>query len=430
MKPRILLVNPPIYDFSAYDFWLKPYGLLSIAGYMRAAADFELFDFLDRQHPYMAKNPKCRSNKMGLGHFAGEKNDKPVQFAGIPRYYRRFGLPREMFRQFLAESKQFDIVLIQTSMTYWYQGLTEVIEDIRNSHGQAKIILGGNYATLCAEHARKLAADLVIEGIDLKPLWDYLNIEPDLSEPGMWDLYPKLETGVLKLTDGCPQRCTYCSVPLVYGGFHARSMQRNIAELKLLTELGARHVAFYDDSLLCKSEQVFLPFLRETKKLGIKVNFHTPNALNARFITDKIATQMVDAGFKTFYLGFESASSKWQQKTGGKVTSSELAQAVDSLKRAGAETTRITAYQIIGHPDSDLQQLEASMRFVASLGIRGTLADYSPIPGTPDGERCRKYVDIDEPLMHNKCVFGSILLGFDTVNRLKDMQRMLNGQIC
>jgi hypothetical protein len=24
MKPRILLVNPPIYDFSAYDLWLKP----------------------------------------------------------------------------------------------------------------------------------------------------------------------------------------------------------------------------------------------------------------------------------------------------------------------------------------------------------------------------------------------------------------------
>jgi len=23
MTPKILLVNPPIYDFAAYDFWLK-----------------------------------------------------------------------------------------------------------------------------------------------------------------------------------------------------------------------------------------------------------------------------------------------------------------------------------------------------------------------------------------------------------------------
>ena len=31
MKPNILLVNPPIYDFAAYDFWLKPYGMLAYA---------------------------------------------------------------------------------------------------------------------------------------------------------------------------------------------------------------------------------------------------------------------------------------------------------------------------------------------------------------------------------------------------------------
>ena len=36
MKRRILLVNPPIYDFAAYDFWLKPYGLLRVAGLLIA----------------------------------------------------------------------------------------------------------------------------------------------------------------------------------------------------------------------------------------------------------------------------------------------------------------------------------------------------------------------------------------------------------
>ena len=48
MKPRILLVNPPIYDFSAYDIWLKPYGLLRVAGFLRNQAEFHLVDFLDR----------------------------------------------------------------------------------------------------------------------------------------------------------------------------------------------------------------------------------------------------------------------------------------------------------------------------------------------------------------------------------------------
>jgi hypothetical protein len=29
---RLLLVNPPIYDFTAFDFWLRPYGMLRVAG--------------------------------------------------------------------------------------------------------------------------------------------------------------------------------------------------------------------------------------------------------------------------------------------------------------------------------------------------------------------------------------------------------------
>ena len=29
---NLLLVNPPIYDFTAFDFWLRPYGLLRVGG--------------------------------------------------------------------------------------------------------------------------------------------------------------------------------------------------------------------------------------------------------------------------------------------------------------------------------------------------------------------------------------------------------------
>jgi hypothetical protein len=142
-------------------------------------------------------------------------------------------------------------------------------------------------------------------------------------------------------------------------------------------------------------------------------------------------------------LGFESASQQWQKRTGSKVLSDELEQASQYLIEAvhspqdalrqmpygSAGPTSITAYQILGHPHIDIQQLEASMRFVNSLGIRGMLADFSPIPGTPDGEYCRRWVDMDEPLMHNKTAFPIIFLGFDEVNRLKDLQRKLNRSL-
>jgi hypothetical protein len=429
MASKILLVNPPIYDFAAYDFWVKPYGLLSIAGYLRGKADFEFFDYLDRLHPFIARQKELQSDEWGRGRFYCEQIPNPPALSHIPRYYRRFGLPRNMFQRFLTKQQPCDFVLIQTMMTYWYQGVREVIKDIRTAWPKAKIILGGNYVTLCSNHAQKLGADFLIQGTNLRPLWEYLDIRPDLKQPALWEAYDKLSVGVLKLSDGCPFNCTYCSVPEVYRKFEARDFERSLAELELLAKRGVMNIAFYDDALVFQAEKILIPFLEEVLKRDIKVNLHSPNALNARFITPELAKLMIKAGFKTFYLGLESASLQWQKRTGSKVSPDEFAQAVEHLTAAGATPTNITAYQILGHPHIGIQELENSIYFANNLGIRGMLADFSPIPGTPDGEIARQWVDMDEPLMHNKTAFPIILLGFDEVNLLKDLQRRLNRSL-
>ena len=433
-------MNPPIHDFAAYDFWLRPYGLLTVAGPLRGQAELLFFDYLDRMRGNCGlRNADCglvsndssnpQSDQWGRGAFPFERIPSPEPLQDVPRYFRRFGWPRADFQAYLSRHAPFDCALVQTVMTYWYPGVAEVIEDIRHSCPGVWIVLGGNYATLCTEHARRLGADLVVVGPDLQPLWQWLGVTADPDQPALWEMYERLRTGTIKLSDGCPFRCSYCSVPRVYAGFSPRPVGRALAELELLINRGAENIAFYDDALLCDAEQVLVPFVQEVIRRGIHVNFHTPNALNARFVTAELADLMVRAGFKTFYLGFESASSPWQRGTGGKVFSQELAQAVRHLLAAGADPANVTAYQIVGHPDSDAQELEESMRFVHSLGIRGMLADFSPIPGTTDGEACRRWVDMDEPLMHNKTAFPIIRLGFDEVNRLKDLQRQLNRDL-
>jgi hypothetical protein len=426
---KILLINPPVYDFAAYDFWVKPYGLLSVAGYLRGRADFTLFDYLDRLHPFCSGKKELEVDRWGRGRFYLEKVPSPDYLKDIPRSYRRFGLPRKIFQDFLKTYGGCDFVFIGTIMTYWYLGVKEVIEDVRQAIPGAKIVLGGNYVTLCKSHAEKLGADLLVEGDNLEPLWDFVGLKPDMSQPGFWEAYPKLDVGVLKLSDGCPFECTYCLVPKVYGKFKPRSLERSLAELELLVKQGAKNIAFYDDALLFDVENVLKPFLNEVLNRGISVNFHTPNAINARFVTREIADLMVRAGFKTFYLGFESASVDWQKQTGSKVFCEEFAEAVANIKAAGTNPHDITAYQILGHPKTEIADLEESMRFVNRLGIRGMLADFSPVPGTPDGEYCRKWVDMDEPLFHNKTAFPIILWGFDETNRLKDLQRQLNRNL-
>lgn len=323
MKPRILLINPPIYDFSAYDFWLKPYGLLRAAGFLRGQADFSLFDFLDRLDERVPSG-NYRSDSWGRGEFYSRAAPKPAIFAAIERHFRRFGLARAEFRSFLAGHGPFEIALVQTGMTYWYLGVQEIIDDIRAMSPKTKIILGGVYATICAVHARGLGALL----------------------------------------------------------------RRNI-----------------------------------------KVYFHTPNALNARFIDRDLAQLMVDAGFKNFYLGFESSACAWQKKTGGKVYSHELERAVTNLISARADPSCLHAYLIVGSPNSAEQAVEDSMNLAHTLGIKVMLSEFSPIPGTPDGEQCHRWIDLDEPLWHSKTAFTLHRLGAAQINRLKRLASELNHQL-
>jgi hypothetical protein len=422
--PRVLVVNPPIYDFSAYDFWLRPAGALAAAGLLRGQAGLFLFDFLDRRHP-LAVNKDTEKDSYGRGRFIQQQVNKPAAFKNIPRFYKRFGLPRDFFQNFLRKSTPFDFVLVGSVMTYWYPGVKEVIEDIRRFNPQAKIILGGFYATACHAHAQTLGADVVIDGDNLQPMWDALGLTPPGQyQPPAWELYPSLETGVIKITNGCPFKCSYCYMPVRGESFITRPIREVVADFEMMHSRGVQNIAFYDDALLCQPQQTLLPFLDAIR--GREVNLHTPNGMHARMINPDMARALVQGGFKTFYLGFESVSAEFQKQTGSKVVSQELASAVDALLSAGADGSSIVAYEMLGHPLADVQAIEESMRFAHALGIRIMFSEFSPIPGTPDGELCRKYVDLDEPLNHNKSAFPIVFLGWQKIKYYKTLCRQLN----
>ncbi len=221
---RILLVNPPIYDFSAYDFWLKPFGLLSVGGMLRDRAEIVLFDFLDRLHPQSGSRP---SDRWGRGRFSSREVEKPGPLKDVRRKYKRFGLERDAFLDLLESEEAFDWALVATTMTYWYPGVQEVIGDLRRHSPGTRIAIGGPYCAICPDHAGTLGADLIVTGRDLDPLWTQLGLAPSPRRTPYWEGYPKLETGVIKLSDGCPFRCTYCSVPRTDPKFRIRDLNQS-----------------------------------------------------------------------------------------------------------------------------------------------------------------------------------------------------------
>src|SRR5438105_798884 len=110
---NLLFVNPPIYDFTAFDFWLRPYGLLRVAGQLRDCRT-TMFDYLVSHN----------RDAFGRGRFDQTLFKKPAALADVPRRFYRFGRARDEFLQVLS-SQKFDVVLVQTVMTFWYLGVRE-----------------------------------------------------------------------------------------------------------------------------------------------------------------------------------------------------------------------------------------------------------------------------------------------------------------
>lgn len=424
-KMNVLLVNPPIYDFAAHDFWLKPYGLIHVAGILEKAGihNLFLFDFMDRTNPLF---PQGKSDRFGRGKFYSVKIKKPDPLKNIPRNYRRYGIPLHIFKDFLNGIPAPDFVLISTGMTYWYPGIVEVVRTVRSIYPASKIILGGIYSSIIPHHAREtIKPDHIYK--DIKTLFEFMGINQEPGEsPPLWDLYKNLPYGVVKLTDGCPFKCTYCAVWILSPVFRIRKVEDVFEEIMYFKNRGVENIAFYDDALLINPSKGILPLLEMLKNSGL--NFHTPNALHARFITLDVAKAMKSAGFRTIYLGYETTDPLRQKATGGKVTSEQFYRAVENLLTAGFTRDQITVYLLMGLPGQPPEEVEQGMYEIAELGLKIMLSEYSPIPGTPDGEKAREILDIDEPLLQNNIVFPLVYYGKETVNRLKALKNRLNAR--
>ena len=406
---RALLINPWVYDFKAFDFWNKPVGLLTVAHILKKCGyDIDLIDCMDRASPYFQTMTK--TDMWGRGKYHYEVIEKPKIFQKIPRHYKRYGMPKEVFSKLITELGQPDIIFMTSTMTYWYPGVFEAIRILKEKFPKTRIILGGIYATLCKEHAEKYSgADIVFTGSAEENLVSLLNtlghakntttnlghIMPDFS------LYEKLHYGVILTSHGCPFNCTYCATKVLCPNFQTVPNENIIEQLKYLSTK-TKNIAFFDDALLYNKN---VPVLLEhiiTKQYNL--HFHTSNGLHCRYIDEKIARLMYDAEFKTMYLSLETTNPDVQKSTGNKVNTEEFVDAVKILTKIGFTPDSIHTYILFGIPGQGHEEIIDSIKLCHSLGIHPHLCEFSPIPHTSEFEKTDFNEDTD-PLCHNNLFY-------------------------
>ena len=419
----ILLVNPWIYDFTAYDFWLKPLGLLYIASILRTNTDCRLhfIDCLDRHHPLLETRLKAKPD--GRGHYPKEEVPKPAALQGVPRRYSRYGIPVRLFQLELERLPRPEAVLMTSSMTYWYPGVQLAIELIREKWGNVPIVLGGLYATLAPEHARRSSgADIVVQGAGEKAilplmseilgdkqvrLREFTGLE-EMPYPAFDLLTDKTSLPILT-SRGCPFRCSFCATPLLYPGFEQRSSSSVLAEVELnVHQWGTKHLSFYDDALLIGKENHLGPLLELLVDKRLPLVFHTPNGLHVSEIDSGLASLLRKAGVQSLYLSQESFDEDLLKRVCPKVTPQDLAKTLEILEKAGYRRRDVNVYLIAGLPGQDISLIRESILRVQRLGAKPRLAFFSPVPGTAEWDRLvdNGYLPADaDPLLHNKLTF-------------------------
>ena len=416
------MINPWIYDFAAYDFWLKPLGLLYLGGLLRQNGHrIHFIDCLDPYHPAMPEQPRRQPMRhaYGDGKFFRQIIPAPASLNMIDRHYCRYGILPKIFKDELKAHRDADLILITSMMTYWYPGVFEAIKIIKEVLPSVPVVLGGKYATLCHDHAVSFSgADYVIAGSGEKQVLQLLqklfNEEPawipdendldSLPYPAL-DLIRKMEQVPLITSIGCPYRCSYCSSPILYDKFQRRDPLKVVDEIQYWqTQHGVVNFSFYDDALLVKPGEMIIPMLKEVKKRNLSCQFHCPNGLHLREINEELSVLLYSSGFKTIRFGFETADLERQLKTGGKVKNEELSRAVSHLKNAGYKTADIGIYLLCGIPGQSAEEVEGSIDFVRACGAKPVLAEYSPIPGTKmwnEAVACSPFDIQEDPIYHN-----------------------------
>jgi radical SAM superfamily enzyme YgiQ (UPF0313 family) len=418
---RALLVNPWIYDFAAYDLWSKPLGLLEIAACLKIlGVKVDLIDCQDRFHPLLKKYLKGktpRASKFGCGKYHSKAIEKPAVFKTIPRRFKRYGFPRELFCEMLKKTPRPDIILVTSGMTYWYPAAFDVIKILRDRFDSVPILLGGIYARICFPHAReKSGADIVYNGGNIREIlnlvsaktgakFDYARLDEKKRLFADYGLYPKLSYATLRTSSGCPFRCSYCAWYLLEKGFTQKNPEHVLDEIEhLYKKRRVKNFAFYDEALLYSAERHIIRIMEGLLERKIDAHFHTPNGLHVKFIDSQIATFFKKTGFVQPRLGLETTSKNRQAETGGKATTEEFLKAVDFLKSAGYRSSQIGVNILMGLPGQSIEEVRGAVEFIALERMRIFLEEYSPIPNTPEYEKAGLPNDAD-PLLHNNSVF-------------------------
>ena len=209
----------------------------------------------------------------------------------------------------------------------------------------------------------------------------------------------------LRIADGCDNRCTYCAIPMIRGGYRSRKMEVILSEAEAPAKGGTKEIILIAQDTTRYGEDIYhelmLPkLLNDLCKIDgiewIRILYTYP---------DKITDELLDTinsqpkVLKYLDIPLQHASGKVLRRMNRTGDFESLTKLIEHIRsKVPGITIRTTL--IVGFPGEDEDDFEQLGRFVRTVKFdRMGSFTYSPEEGTPAAE----FEDqIDEQVKHDR----------------------------
>ncbi|MBU2572748.1 MAG: Fe-S oxidoreductase, partial [Elusimicrobia bacterium] len=270
-----------------------------------------------------------------------------------------------------------DEIKITSLFTYWSKYVHDSVKYYRDLYPNAKIQVGGIYASLMPEHAKTSGCDEVLPGLyekgaaeKLEPAYDLVNVDYQ----------------IIHASRGCFRKCNFCGTWKIEPEVTYKTSIKN--------EIKKPQLVFYDNNLLANPNiKIILKELSEFRFPNRqRVSCESQSGFDGRILVQdpELAKLLKSARFKNPRIAWDGPYLQW----------TKIKRQIKILKEAGYNSTDIFVFMLFNHDLSYsemLKKLDACRRW----GVRIVDCRFRPLDSLSDGYNSRaKRQDSTEYFIH------------------------------
>ncbi len=191
--------------------------------------------------------------------------------------------------------------------------------------------------------------------------------QPDYSQS--WRFFTPPHIGILKIAEGCSNRCSYCAIPGIRGPFFSRPEEEILADTRRLAASGAKEVSVVAQDITRygtdSGGKCTLPAL--LKKLStvegiewLRLHYMHPRGLTPRLIDELYSIPKV---LPYFDIPFQHVTNRLLQAMNRQTSPEHLTKLIEHIRRHFPDSTIRTTF-IVGFPGEQKRDFEQLIDFI------------------------------------------------------------------